>query len=867
MEPGLGGDRKDEMALAARTFRVFVSSTFQDLTEERNALHSRVLPRLREICAQHGARFQEIDLRWGVRTEASVDQQAMNICLAEIQRCRDTSPRPNFIVLLGDRYGWRPLPAEIPADEFEQLRDCVPAGEQARLGDWYERDENAVPPEYCLKPRDWRYEDEGAWDQVERELCAILLGAVERLGWPRGDPRREKYEASATEREIARGALSVADADEHVFCFFRSTESLPDDAPAAGFRDLDQHGHPDHTARERLAALKRRLREYLPGNVYDYEARWTGTRATDTHIDRLCADVEHVLSRVIRDELTRLEEIDPLEREVAAHISFGTERARGFTGRAGSLRRVGDYVTAGDAHPLAVFGASGSGKSALMARAAQLARENRPRAEVVRRFIGATPESSDGRSLLSSLCREISRRYEPVESPTPTDYRELVEELPKRLALATEERPLILLLDALDQLSPSEGARRLLWLPAQVPQHARLIVSTLSQATGVDQGEAGRAFAHECLEALRGKLPESSLVELERMSEREGGELLGLWLRDVGRTLQAVQRTEVLDKFKLEGLPLYLKLAFEEARRWKSYGTHEPLQIGIPGIIRGNLFRRLADDANHGNLMVSRSLAYLSAAKNGLSEDELLDLLSRDADVFEDFKTRAHHTPPQEELPVVVWSRLYFDLEPYLSERAADGASLMSFYHRQLAEVVASDHLAGDEGRDRHRQLASYFADQELETAGEEGTTANLRKLSELPYQQTLGELWDELHDTLTDFTFLEHKAADFGAVDSTDAEGNPTKTYTGVFSLQDDYALALERIPGDGGAAGPTGGRPRIIVTGTDLGAGLKVRCPHCNQPSDWNDEWRGQAIECPRCGGPWKVNTFVVEQAARRD
>ena len=51
---------------------------------------------------RQGARFQAIDLRWGVTTEAQMDQQAMNICLREIERCQQLSPRPNFIVLLGN---------------------------------------------------------------------------------------------------------------------------------------------------------------------------------------------------------------------------------------------------------------------------------------------------------------------------------------------------------------------------------------------------------------------------------------------------------------------------------------------------------------------------------------------------------------------------------------------------------------------------------------------------------------------------------------------------------------------------------------------------------------------------------------------
>ena len=62
------------MAQQARTFRVFVSSTFSDLKAERNALQERVFPRLRELAAEHGCRFQAIDLRWGVSEEAALEK-------------------------------------------------------------------------------------------------------------------------------------------------------------------------------------------------------------------------------------------------------------------------------------------------------------------------------------------------------------------------------------------------------------------------------------------------------------------------------------------------------------------------------------------------------------------------------------------------------------------------------------------------------------------------------------------------------------------------------------------------------------------------------------------------------------------------
>ncbi len=226
---------------------------------------------------------------------------------------------------------------------------------------------------------------------------------------------------------------------------------------------------------------------------------------------------------------------------MADHDTFGKERAKFFIGRAGILQTIADYVKGGDRHPLAVYGASGVGKSALMAKAiaecmakGKIGPKQNADCVMVSRFIGATPDSSDGRALLESLCREISHRYGADETTIPMDYRKLVQEFPKRLALATVDKPLIVFVDALDQLSDVEHARNLVWLPAELPENVRLIVSTLPG---------------ECLSAPERKRPGPNLVELEPMSPAEGNDLLDLWLKDAGRTLQDDQRAEVLGKF------------------------------------------------------------------------------------------------------------------------------------------------------------------------------------------------------------------------------------------------------------------------------------------------------------------------------
>jgi hypothetical protein len=57
------------MPQQTKAFRVFVSSTFDDLKTERKLLQEEVFPKLERLCLEKGARFQAIDLRWGVNNK------------------------------------------------------------------------------------------------------------------------------------------------------------------------------------------------------------------------------------------------------------------------------------------------------------------------------------------------------------------------------------------------------------------------------------------------------------------------------------------------------------------------------------------------------------------------------------------------------------------------------------------------------------------------------------------------------------------------------------------------------------------------------------------------------------------------------
>lgn len=797
-------------------FRVFVSSTFRDLIAERNALQERVFPNLRKYCQEHGARFQAIDLRWGVSQEAALDQQTMNICSQELARCQEMSPRPNFIILLGERYGWRPLPERIPAVEFESLwknlqtgipslvsGNCEPPtwspGNTPCREGWYRKDCNAVPEEYVLQPRaisfpenisksdkkDLLDEENKDWRRIEIEIREWLLKAIDAVGWTPDDPRRAKYEQSATHQEIVHGALdSKLDSDKHTFSYFRTITGAPGGGSVSGFIDTGADA-------ACLNVLKTQIKARLPKkNVHEYQVGWARIdernqpEAPEINIEQepdllyLCDSVEKDLKRIIDDELRAFKGRPELEREMEAHREFGKDRSRHFIGQKGALDRIGRYLNdQDDNRPLIVHGISGSGKTALMAQAWFTLSDSK---QSVARFIGATPASAELRTLLRSLCQQLG-----IGAP-PSEMNELVRAFRSRLAgpesgegNAVKPLPAVLFLDALDQLNPSDNARMLYWLPRTLAPGVKLVISVLQGQESSPEDQRDDPFSIT--------KPES-LAEVGQLGPEEGKLLLETWLKEDGRTLQEGQINDILPKFERDGRPLYLKVAFEESRLWRSWDGLPCGADAVPGLNEGiegilvDMLDRLERPRHHGRILVERALGHIAATKNGLTEDELLDVLSRDNEVTNDYLERNPESPKIDRIPVVIWSRLYADLKPYMTQRRADGTIVMNFYHRQVGEAVQKRYLVSEENRVRaHLRLAEYFDTLDFWAESLEAQQArakrlpptprpaNVRKVVELPYHRLeVAKLagkddpksphWDAIADLLTDWQFLEAK-------------------------------------------------------------------------------------------------------------
>jgi GTPase SAR1 family protein len=595
-----------------------------------------------------------------------------------------------------------------------------------------------------------------------------LRNAVERLNF--NGEQRVKYFASATHQEIMRGALNpppgVVAPEEHVFAYMRIIRNLPENIEAKDYIDLSGDTR-DPYSKKQLKKLRVDLEEKLPEeHIYEYKAEWKNGCAIDdieAFGERIYMDLQSIIER----QLEEIVIIDPLAKEVQIHEEFKKGRIEHFTGRVEALKAISDYLGSNLRKIFSLIGPSGTGKTSLMAKAIENVRDIE--GVKILRFIGTTSFSSDTYKLLFQLISHIVREYgiemnfllkEGEDEEKLTSVAGLREIFTRCLNLASGEKPLFIFLDALDQLSIEYASMPVYWLPEELPENVKIIVSALSE--------------------LKERLSYTVIYEIKPMSRDDGNELLDRWLTSISRRLQPNQKEEVLKKFTLSGNPLYLRLAFEKAKEWYSYKEDTFLKEDIDGILE-EYFEDL--EGKHGSLLVQKFCGYtLSGKYQGLTETEFLGLSVFDKEYWDYFIERCHPSHREEvkeigRLPVIVWSRLFLDMEPYLTEKDADGVSIISFYHRKFNENSRKRFLK--DAKKYHTILADYFEEEPL-YLDEQNKIPNVRKVVELPYQEIMAEQWEDAVDkTLSNFSFLMAKA----------------KAWM-VDGILEDYGFASARVP-----------------------------------------------------------------------
>jgi len=707
-----------------RTFRLFISSTFNDLKEERNTLQNEVFPEIKQFCKSYGYSFEPIDLRWGVSSEAGLDHKAMEICINEVEKVFNY-PKPNFLIMLGNRYGWIPVPTEIEDVYFEKLLLVVDIDEKILFHKWYKKDENSIPSKYILQPIDAVLGEgnEAIWfEEDEKNLISIIIQHKHLF------PKSLHIGTSATEQEVLKGVLESAQKidtkDDSVLCMVRNIVNTKEITDSTYLQDNPSKLE---KLKQRLKACTQPFVEYkeLDTKLMQKEE---SLKPDKDYLEDYAIEVKNFLKKKILSEINRLSK-DSEDLEESIHRKFAQERAKVFVGRSEILEKVHQYVSScvtdsnDTQSPLVIYGESGVGKSAFMAKVVSSLSENYYEdIELVYRFVGISEVSSQPKLFLDNLIVEISQRLKKTARKSSKDYSESVNRFIKVLNdySSGSSKELVIVIDALDQF---ETKTSLEWIEAELPKNIKIIVSTLPAEYG------------EYFDILKTKVDDKHLHKLEKLDITDARLIVDSWLKVNNKKLTSGQLEHILNMFSDNGLPLYLKIIFDQALSWKSYGDDykKVNDTTLIGAIR-SYFDSLILEQHHPKVLLNHTIGYISASKNGLSENEIVEVLSSDHIVMQDISNPYHKLPSSvgtDKLPSAVWSRIYYDLLKYFTFVEFDGVSLLSFYHRKIKEC-ARDFYYLINKEFYHTNLLEYFWNQPtnfLETG-----KVNLRKISELPY-------------------------------------------------------------------------------------------------------------------------------------
>ncbi len=801
----------------SKTFRLFLSSTFNDMRAERDALQEKVFPKLRAYCDKHGFSFQPIDLRWGVSSEAGNDQKTMQICIDEVKRCKNAL-NPHFAIMLGERYGWIPLPASIEAVEFELVKDAVltkfkdKSDVKEFIELWYKKDTNSLPAVYKLQSKltkehqDWEY-----WGKVESTLRDAFKSVVTKELKDNPNVNKEKYIKSATEQEIVEGLFDNVENKENIYFYNRDFKNI-DDLKEEDFQLLEQKDkeyrktHPeyqitvkqfsdfkdftkdelDKDIRPYHSKLINRIKSELPiSNTKEYKLmldttlETTQSSVTKKHLEEFCKDFEKDIMDSIKKEIENFTQVDKQTREIEEQKYFMIEKSEIFVGRKEFLAKIDNYIINEDSNaPLVIYADSGSGKSALMAKVIFDTQSNytNDTTTIAYRFVGTSELSNSPINLYKSLFAQLNQNEALKEicdtylneneleiDNIKNDIKELGKIISNLIENFPDDKKLILFIDALDQFILTDN---LDWLPRTLKNNTKIIISTLP-----DKDEYKSI---QYLPKLKQKYKNSddNFLFLESFNSDEASNMVDEYLKSFDRTLTLEQKEKILTAFKQSGSPLYLKILLEEACEWNSYTILDGEDYDYPEELEKlieRLFTRLHTHSHHSLPVVNYAFSYIACSKDGLSEPELFDILSQETNIMDDVSNEFYPAPLR--IPTAVWARLYSQMGHYLSVKEVDGQNQISFFHRKFNEGAYKlnlnfikdneDKFITDKNNhtskeDSHTKLANFYTKVYDKTLDVQTTESSA--LTELPYQLIKSKQKTKALELLTNFEFLMKK-------------------------------------------------------------------------------------------------------------
>ena len=646
-----------------KTFRLFVSSTFSDFLNERQILNDKIHKEISDFCLSKGYLFQLIDLRWGVNSESALTQNTLSICLEEVRRCKELSPRPNFLLMVGERYGWIPLPQKIAKLDFEEILSESNIDEIRLLQQWYQLDENELEPAYFLCARFGEYESDTKWYEIENHLRAILTTKAIAIGFPHD--KMVELTTSATEREIVEGLLANPDVGDNVIAIFRT--------------DYPEKDHDLTAIQELREKIRTRMQhDEMLRNLVELNFN------TENYAEQFETAVLDRLKHAIEEEIRRIEALKKENEDAHVLQSILDESGPTYCHPVGSISQVQNYVYGQYNVPLFVVGEPGSGKSTMLADFLSASKM-----QTFYVFFGYGDHGYNLNSALSFLSKSIHEHY---NLSNKIEHHGGANAFADAIRCIPREEKALIVIDGLDAFYDLDEIRENL-IPAHLPENIKIIISS-----------ADKAVARHFMGV------DAKLMEISRFSADDSRNLLCAHLAQRGRHISNTTQNACIEYALKEGAtPLQIKLIAAVSARWKSSDQDIRLPLTAEEAAL-DYIRTMFLNCGHDIHLVLYALALIATSPAGITEDMLTDLLLKFDPVRDHFlrEDRYHHNLCK--MPFVVWSRLFYDLKDGLNLAVSKGGIVVRFRHQIFKNIILR--LYPDYCTEARNQLANYYCDQ-----------------------------------------------------------------------------------------------------------------------------------------------------------